>query len=41
MWDDSNGTWKIYNTKTQEREEFKWEVPKGSLPAITILQMFE
>lgn len=40
-WDPSNKKWNILNFKKQETLTYKWNVPDGCLPAISILQKYE
>lgn len=40
-WDPSNKKWNILNFKKQEALTYKWNVPGGCLPAISILQKYE
>ena len=40
-WSPSKLSWNILNTKKQENFSYKWKVPNGALPAISILQKYE
>lgn len=40
-WNSSQKVWNILNFKKQESYSYKWNVPAGCLPAISILQKFE
>ncbi len=40
-WNASKKTWNVLNFKKQESYSYKWNVPDGCLPAISILQKFE
>ncbi len=40
-WNPEKKSWNIYNYKTQQTLSYTWDVPEGSLPASSILQIFE
>ena len=40
-WTMSKKTWNVYDLKTKETLAYKWDVPDGCLPAVSILQKFE
>lgn len=41
MWNPGEKKWNILNFKTQQVFSYKWDVPSGCLPAISVLQKFE
>ena len=41
MWNMNKKSWNILNLKTQQTYSYKWEVPDGSLSAISVLEKYE
>ncbi len=41
MWSPAEKKWNILNLKNQKVSSYKWDVPNGCLPAISVLQKFE
>lgn len=40
-WNDSKKSWSVYNLRTHEASSYKWKVPLGTVPAISVIQEFE
>ena len=40
-WNNSKKAWNILNFKKQETLSYKWNVPDGCFPAISVLQKYE
>ena len=41
MWNMGKKSWNVLNTKNNESYSYKWHVPDGCIPAISILHTFE
>ena len=41
MWNPNTKTWNILNFQSNKSYSYKWSVPAGCIPAISILQTFE